>query len=76
MRTVLIFLIRIYQKTISPDHGILKFFIRPTCIFIPTCSAYAIEALQKKPLHQAIFLILNRLRRCHPWNTPGNDPVI
>jgi putative membrane protein insertion efficiency factor len=70
----LIFLIRVYQLTLSP---VLGFVFGPLsgCRFTPTCSSYAIEALQ---LHGAIggsWLALKRIVRCNPWARCGCDPV-
>ncbi len=47
----------------------------PTCRFWPTCSMYAVEALDHYPLHRALWLILRRLARCHPFHAGGFDPL-
>jgi hypothetical protein len=60
--------IRFYRRFISP----LK---PPTCRYLPTCSQYALEALE---LHGAIrgsWLATRRICRCHPWGGSGHDPV-
>ena len=62
------FLIRSYQIFLS------RFFL-PTCRFQPTCSFYAIEALQKKGLLFGTYLTFKRLCRCHPLSLGGFDPV-
>ena len=63
-----IFLVRFYQICISP--------LKPaTCRFTPTCSAYAIEALQKHGPIKGLYLTVKRLLRCHPWGGSGYDPV-
>ena len=73
----LIVLIRFYQICISP----LK---PPTCRFTPTCSAYALEAvekygaleaLRKHGLFKGSWLAIRRILRCHPWGGSGYDPV-
>lgn len=69
MRKVLIALVKFYKKFISP----LK--RTPSCIYIPTCSSYAIEALQKHGAVKGTFLTVKRLLRCHPFAKGGYDPV-
>lgn len=61
-------LIRIYQYCISP-------YIGSNCRFSPTCSAYAVEALQKHNPVYAVYLIIKRISKCHPWGQSGCDPV-
>ena len=65
MSRLLILCIRFYQIFISP----LK---PPTCRFYPTCSAYAIEAIQKKGPVKGTWLAIKRIAKCHPG---GYDPV-
>ena len=69
MKYVFIWLIRLYQKFISP----LK--RSPTCRFTPTCSAYAIEAFQKRGFFVGSILTAWRLLRCNPFCKGGYDPV-
>jgi putative membrane protein insertion efficiency factor len=57
-----------YQRWISPA-------LPPTCRFYPTCSAYAIEALQVHGVLMGSWLTLRRLLRCAPWHPGGIDPV-
>ena len=64
----LIALVRFYQRFVSPLMG-------PRCCYWPTCSAYAIEALQKHGLVCGLWLSIRRISRCHPGATPGEDPV-
>ncbi|KKW44711.1 MAG: hypothetical protein UY95_C0020G0004 [Parcubacteria group bacterium GW2011_GWA2_56_7] len=77
MRTILIGLIVLYQVTFSPDHGPLR-FVTPTraCRFMPTCSDYAIDALNTHGTLRALPKILSRLLRCHPRSKGGYDPVL
>ncbi|MBE3590950.1 MAG: membrane protein insertion efficiency factor YidD [Firmicutes bacterium] len=60
--------IRVYQRWISPVKG-------PTCRFRPTCSEYAIEALERHGLVRGTWLAVRRLMRCHPLHPGGYDPV-
>ena len=61
-------LIRLYQLAVSPA-------IPPSCRFAPSCSQYALEAVQRYGAVKGWFLGLRRLARCHPWNPGGFDPV-
>ncbi len=68
-------LIQVYRLIFSPTVGILRFlpgYSRPTCIFYPTCSAYAIETFEKYGFFKAFHKTLDRIGRCHP----GNDPQV
>ncbi|MBR6682697.1 MAG: membrane protein insertion efficiency factor YidD [Clostridia bacterium] len=69
MKRIFIFLIRLYQKYISP----LK--RRPTCRFYPTCSQYAIEALEIHGFFKGSALAVWRVLRCNPFCRGGVDPV-
>jgi len=70
MKKIFILMIRIYQKVLSP----LK--IRSSCIFYPTCSQYAIEAIEEHGIIIGLFLGIRRILRCHPFNNHGGfDPV-
>lgn len=68
MRQLLIALVRLYRLTLSPWLG-------SACRFEPTCSLYAIEALQKHGAAGGGWLTLCRLARCHPFCAGGPDPV-
>lgn len=68
MSRLLILCIRFYQIFISP----LK---PPTCRFYPTCSAYAIEAIQKKGPVKGTWLAIKRIVKCYPFHPGGYDPV-
>ena len=68
MRHLATLLIRIYQWTVSPLLG-------PCCRFYPSCSQYALEAIQRFGVLKGGWLTLARLARCHPWNAGGFDPV-
>lgn len=64
----LIVLIKFYRYAISPLLG-------PACRFHPSCSEYAIEALQRHGFVAGIWLATRRVARCHPWHPGGFDPV-
>ncbi|MCL2205579.1 MAG: membrane protein insertion efficiency factor YidD [Treponema sp.] len=62
-------LIWVYRYAISPHFP-------PTCRYMPTCSAYAYEAVQKHGICRGGFLALRRLLRCHPFHPGGYDPLV
>ena len=69
-------LIRIYQKTLSFDHGPLKiYYPHGFCRFSPTCSDYGAEAITKYGLIKGGLMAGWRVLRCNPWNKGGHDPV-
>jgi putative membrane protein insertion efficiency factor len=75
-RYVLVFLVFIYQKTISPDHGILKvFFPYGYCKYNPTCSDYAKQTIMKHGAILGGLKALWRVLKCNPWSKGGDDPV-
>ncbi|NLM75798.1 MAG: membrane protein insertion efficiency factor YidD [Clostridiaceae bacterium] len=69
MGKLLKWLIRLYQKYISPLKG------KPTCRFYPTCSNYALEALTRYGTLKGVYLSIRRLLKCHPFHPGGYDPV-
>ena len=68
MKTILKFLIKIYQYGISP-------FLGGNCRFYPTCSEYALEAIEIHGALKGSWLAIKRILRCHPYNEGGCDPV-
>jgi putative membrane protein insertion efficiency factor len=75
-RKMAVAVIRIYQKTISLDHGILKiFYPNGYCRFTPTCSEYGAQAITKYGIIKGGLMTSWRVLRCNPWNKGGNDPV-
>ena len=68
MRWLLLKLVRGYQLFRSP-------WLPVACRFQPTCSHYAIEALQRHGALKGTCLTVRRLLRCHPWGGQGDDPV-
>ncbi|MBI2436562.1 MAG: membrane protein insertion efficiency factor YidD [Candidatus Magasanikbacteria bacterium] len=73
-RSVVLFLIKLYQKTISPDHGIFKnCFPHGYCPYTPSCSEYGYMIIKKKGLVVGIPKALWRIVRCNPWTKGGVD---
>lgn len=68
MRQLLVQLVKGYQYLISP-------FVGPVCRFYPSCSAYALEAIESHGASKGAWLAIKRLGRCHPWGNSGYDPV-
>jgi len=68
VRALLIGLIRLYQRLLSPLLG-------PRCRFHPTCSTYAVQALERHGVVRGSALAARRIARCHPLNEGGFDPV-
>lgn len=68
MKTILIAMIRFYKSYISP-------LTPPSCRYTPTCSQYALEAIQKYGAIKGTWLAVKRISRCHPWGGSGYDPV-
>ncbi|MEG3072357.1 MAG: membrane protein insertion efficiency factor YidD [Peptococcaceae bacterium] len=68
MKAILIATIRMYQLFLSP----LK---KPSCRFYPTCSHYAIQAIEKYGVIKGSWMALVRLAKCHPFHPGGYDPV-
>jgi len=60
--------IQFYRYTLSPMVG-------PTCRFYPSCSAYALEAIDRHGAVHGAWLAARRIGRCHPWHPGGYDPV-
>jgi hypothetical protein len=75
-RRILCAFIRLYQKTISFDHGPLKrFFPYGYCKFKPTCSDYCYQSIKEFGLIKGGFKCLYRVLRCNPCGKGGYDPV-
>lgn len=68
VKHVLIGLVRVYQVVLSPWLG-------ANCRHDPTCSRYAMEALETWGAWKGTALTIRRVSRCHPWGTHGHDPV-
>ncbi|MDR3287837.1 MAG: membrane protein insertion efficiency factor YidD [Peptococcaceae bacterium] len=68
MKYILIWLIRGYQKWMSPLKG-------PSCRFYPTCSEYGIQALHKYGFIKGSWKACKRILKCHPFHPGGYDPI-
>lgn len=68
MRSVLIALVRAYQMFLGP-------LLPAACRYTPSCSMYAIEALEKHGAWRGFILAVRRIGRCHPFHVGGYDPV-
>ncbi|WP_026762868.1 membrane protein insertion efficiency factor YidD [Selenomonas artemidis] len=68
MKRILLFVIRFYRSCISP-------FLPLMCRYQPTCSAYAMEAIERYGARRGGWMAVRRILRCHPWHEGGYDPV-
>lgn len=68
MERLLLFLIRLYRSFLSPMKP-------PCCRFFPTCSEYAMTAIEKYGARKGGWMALRRILRCHPFHKGGYDPV-
>lgn len=68
MKTLLLALVRAYRYVLSPWWG-------RSCRFTPTCSEFALEALERHGALRGSWLAVRRVSRCHPWHAGGFDPV-
>jgi uncharacterized protein len=67
-RSLVVFVLRLYQRWISPAFG-------PRCRYYPSCSEYAVQAVQRFGIFRGLVLASWRLLRCNPWSHGGVDPV-
>jgi uncharacterized protein len=68
MKIIAIWVVRGYQRFLSP-------LLPPSCRFYPTCSQYAILALEKYGFFKGSFLAIKRIIKCHPFHPGGYDPI-
>ena len=68
MKTILVAVVRAYRLLLSPWWG-------RQCRFTPTCSEFAVEALERHGAARGAWLAMRRVARCHPWHAGGFDPV-
>lgn len=76
MRRFALYLIQVYQSTLSPDHGWSKHH-HPAgyCRFTPTCSQYTYQAVEKYGVIKGSWLGVKRIIRCNPRSAGGYDPI-
>ena len=68
LKTFFIYLIKFYKIFLSP-------FLGANCRYVPTCSDYAIQAIEQKGIIKGIYISCKRVLRCHPFGGSGYDPV-
>jgi putative membrane protein insertion efficiency factor len=68
MKFLLLALVKFYRSFISP-------LLPPSCRYVPTCSEYALIAIEKYGAAKGGWLAVKRICRCHPWHEGGYDPV-
>lgn len=75
-KNLLLGLIKIYQKTLSPDHGLVSYrFPYGACKYSPTCSEYAYQSINEHGVIKGGYLSTKRVLRCNPFSSGGHDPV-
>lgn len=76
VRYITVSLIRVYQKTISFDHGLFRhYYPNGFCRYYPSCSEYAVQAVEKRGMMMGTVLVIRRLVRCNPFSKGGIDNV-
>ena len=76
IKKIILKVIRVYQKTLSPDHGLLSGrYPYGYCRFHPSCSEYSYQAIEKNGIWKGGWQSLKRIGRCNPFNEGGEDPV-
>jgi uncharacterized protein len=75
MKRLVVATIKLYQRTLSPDHGWFSGGVQHVCRFQPTCSQYTIEAVEKYGVIKGLGKGSWRILRCNPWNKGGFDPL-
>lgn len=76
MKTIILKLIRLYQKTLSLDHGLLSYiYSERLCRYYPTCSQYTYVAIERFGIFRGTYMGTKRILTCHPWHEGGIDEV-
>ncbi len=75
MKRLVLAAIRLYQKTLSPDHGPLSGGQQRVCRFYPTCSVYTYQAVEKYGVIRGLGKGFWRVLRCNPFSKGGHDPL-
>lgn len=78
MKTVVLLCIRGYQRFVSGEKGIVRFFVLPStvCRFTPSCSQYTYDAVSTYGILKGLWMGAKRILRCGPWSLGGLDPLI
>ena len=74
-RLLVLRMIRLYQGTLSPDHGPFKYVVATKCKFSPTCSDYSYQSIEKYGVIKGGAKAVWRVLRCNPFSKGGHDPV-
>lgn len=77
MKKSIIYILRLYQRYLSPDHSLWARTLKrsPYCKYTPTCSHYMIESIEKRGVMRGLLKGIWRVLRCNPWSHGGYDPV-
>lgn len=76
MKRLALGLIRLYQQTLSPDHGWFRaLYPYGYCKFAPSCSVYTYQAIERHGVVRGSWLGVVRILKCNPWHHGGYDPV-
>ncbi|MCL5003897.1 MAG: membrane protein insertion efficiency factor YidD [Patescibacteria group bacterium] len=77
MKSLVLWLIRFYQRYLNPKGFFLRFLFLTdrSCRFVPTCSQYTLEAVEKYGVAGGLVLGLKRILSCHPFSKGGADPL-
>lgn len=77
MKKIVLYLIRLYQKTLFFHTALMRqlFLTDKVCRFTPTCSEYTYQAVEKYGIIKGLWLGLKRIIRCHPWSKGGKDEL-
>lgn len=77
VRRLLVWIIEVYQRTVSPDHGPLR-YLHPYgfCRHHPTCSDYGKQVIEARGVVIGSLLLLFRLLSCHPWKQPDPERIL
>lgn len=72
----ILIVIKLYQKTLSPDTGWFKaYYPHGYCKYSPTCSEYTYQAIKKFGIIKGLLRGMWRILRCNPWSKGGHDPI-
>jgi putative membrane protein insertion efficiency factor len=75
-KTAVLVSIRAYQRTLSPDHGLVNRLIKKGyCKYWPSCSQYTYEAVDEFGIIKGVWLGFRRILRCNPWSDGGIDRI-